>query len=189
MKKQNLILPVIFSLGLLLMSCSAIGSDSKKTSDAAKPTPAVAEKRSYDDKAAFPIHAEGVQIYQCIDGTSEWKLKEPKAVLYDDNGKPVGHHFRDAGGPAWQSEADGNPTSKVVADTAKRSVAADPLGENIDMLWLGVKSTEGTGVFGKIKSIQRVNTVGGKAPAGACETDKEVSVNYTATYYFYVAKP
>ena len=170
MKKQTLVLLAVISLGLFLTKVSPSG---------------FAQKSGYG-KAAFPIYAEGVQVYQCKAGTTQWELKEPKADLYDDSGKKIGTHFKDAGGPAWQSEANGKPTSKVVADTEKRSIANDPLDENIPMLWLGVKTSEGAGMFGKIKSIQRVNTVGGKAPAGNCVPNKDTAVKYTATYYFYV---
>lgn len=169
MKNQTLILLAVSLLGLPLANVSPSG---------------FAQKSSYGN-AAFPIHAEGVQIYQCKAGTTQWELKEPKADLYDDSGKKIGTHFKDAGGPAWQSEANGKATSKVVADTTKRTAAADPLNENIPMLWLGVLTSEGNGMFGKIKSIQRVNTVGGKEPAGNCTPGKDVSVPYTATYYFY----
>jgi hypothetical protein len=60
------------------------------------------------------------------------------------------------------------------------------------MVAVGAKSTSGTGVFGPIKSIQRVHTVGGRAPTEACsqaQAGKVVRVGYKATYNFYVGKP
>jgi len=43
-----------------------------------------------------------------------------------------------------------------------------------------------------VTGIQRIDTAGGKAPAGGCDganAVKEIRVPYTAIYYFYVAKP
>ena len=51
------------------------------------------------------------------------------------------------------------------------------------------KSTSETGVFGQTKSIQRVHTVGGRAPVEACaraQAGKVARVGYKATYCFYV---
>ena len=46
--------------------------------------------------------------------------------------------------------------------------------------------------MGETLSIQRVNTVGGQAPAEPADASKAGQVrrvDYTATYLFYVAKP
>jgi hypothetical protein len=45
------------------------------------------------------------------------------------------------------------------------------------------------GTFSATKSVQRVNTVGGLAPAGGCTPEtlgQRLRVPYTATYQFYV---
>jgi hypothetical protein len=59
-------------------------------------------------------------------------------------------------------------------------------------LLLGAKSTSGVGVLAQATSIQRVQTVGGKAPEGGCnqaQAGNELRVPYAATYYFYVDRP
>ena len=46
-------------------------------------------------------------------------------------------------------------------------------------------------MFSQVKSIQRLQTVGGKAPSAPCgqdNTKQVVRVPYKATYYFYGAK-
>ena len=43
-------------------------------------------------------------------------------------------------------------------------------------------------MLGKVTSIQRINTKGGRAPSSGCDADqlgKEVKVPYSADYYFY----
>ena len=48
--------------------------------------------------------------------------------------------------------------------------------------------TEGQGAFGSIGWVQRVQTVGGKAPSSGCDqahAGTETRVDYRATYYFY----
>jgi len=62
---------------------------------------------------------------------------------------------------------------------------------SIPWLLLGVKSTSGQGLFRPVRSIQRLNTLGGAAPATASQAQagQEVRVPYSATYAFYVAKP
>ena len=49
----------------------------------------------------------------------------------------------------------------------------------IPWLLLSAKKTEGTGVFSKVSSIQRIDTTGGKAPESGCDaagSGKEVRV-------------
>ena len=58
-------------------------------------------------------------------------------------------------------------------------------------LLLRAKSTSGHGLLSRTQSIQRVNTVGGKAPAGGCASallGSEARVHYTADYLFYGAR-
>jgi hypothetical protein len=132
--------------------------------------------------------ANGVQIYECAASKAdparfEWIFKAPEAELVDTSGKSIGKHYA---GPTWES-VDG---SKVVGDVKARDDGPD--GSAIPWLLLSAKSTDGNGVFAKTQSIQRVKTIGGKAPAagcGAAEAGRVVRIPYRATYYFYVAKP
>ena len=137
-------------------------------------------------KLTLTVTASGVQIYECRakkdDPTQfEWVLKAPAADLFDASGKKVGWHY---GGPTWES-VDG---SKVVGEVKGRFESPDGA---VPWLLLSAKKAEGKGVFGKVSSIQRISTEGGKAPAGGCEaaqSGKELRVNYSATYLFYVQK-
>ncbi len=131
------------------------------------------------------LHAKGVQVYECqakkdAPTQFEWSFKEPQAELMDAAGKVVGKHYA---GPTWE----GSDGSKAVGSVKAR--ADSPDGKAIPWLLLSATST-GNGMFGKISSIQRVATVGGKAPATclSSEMGKQLRVDYTADYYFYTAQ-
>ena len=129
----------------------------------------------------FHVYATGVQIYQW-NGTS-WSFVAPEAVLFGDAGHDavVGIHFGTPTGPAWQSLSG----SKVVGNglTAKRCTP-DPTA--IPWLGLDALSTEGPGIFDQVTFLQRLNTVGGIAPAAPGGSAGEmVRVPYTAEYVFY----
>ena len=136
---------------------------------------------------AVSVQARGVQIYEC--GVSkadparfEWIFKAPEAELFDKAGKKIGKHYA---GPTWESD-DG---SKVVGAAKARDDGPD--ANAIPWLLLSATSAEGNGIFGKTQSVQRVNTVGGKAPADGCnqaQLGKIARVSYSATYNFYVAR-
>ncbi len=67
-----------------------------------------------------------------------------------------------------------------------------PDANAIPWLLLTAKSASGVGVLSHTASVQRVQTVGGKAPADGCsqaEAGKEARVPYSANYYFYAATP
>jgi|HubBroStandDraft_2_1064218.scaffolds.fasta_scaffold165475_2 hypothetical protein len=128
--------------------------------------------------------AKGVQVYACkakegAPSTFEWTLTGPDAQLFDDKGQPIGKHYA---GPTWEL-ADG---SKVIGKLHGKVDAPDPSA--IAWLSLDAKETQGTGLLARVKSIQRVGTAGGKAPATGCDAahaGAETRVDYTATYYFY----
>jgi hypothetical protein len=121
-------------------------------------------------------HATGVQIYTCT-GTT-WTLAGPRATLADDHGKVIGSH---SAGPTWEAR-DGS-TVKARRDSGVR---VDPTA--IDWLRLAVTSTA-AGFDGDRLThttwIQRIHTVGGLAPAGACTAGATVEVGYTADYVFW----
>ena len=63
-----------------------------------------------------------------------------------------------------------------------------PAATAIPWLLLRATSASGTGVWGSVSYVQRLNTTGGKAPATGCDAttvNGEVRVDYTADYYFY----
>jgi hypothetical protein len=137
---------------------------------------------------ALETHATGVQIYECKPGKDnparyEWVFKAPEAELVDTAGVKVGKHYA---GPTWEA-IDG---SKVVGEVKARDDGPDP--NAIPWLLLSAKSTAGGGMLGRTTSVQRVRTVGGKAPGdscGAAQAGQEARVPYEAAYFFYVAKP
>jgi hypothetical protein len=133
-------------------------------------------------KLAFHTYADGVQIYRW-NGAS-WSFVGPSAVLSADaNGNStVGIHYAGPNGPVWESNSGGT----VVGAVQKRC----PVDAGaIPWLLLGAVSTEGPGVFHRVTHIQRVNTVGGNAPANpGSSIGEEARVPYTAEYFFYREK-
>jgi hypothetical protein len=126
------------------------------------------------------LHAfgQGVQVYQW-DGTS-WIFVAPQAILFADAGRHgiVGIHF---GGPTWE-HVDGSKVVGTVIDHCTPDLSAIP--------WLLLDATPaaGQGIFAHVTFIQRLNTVGGNAPAGPGDFIGQVArVPYTADYVFYAA--
>jgi hypothetical protein len=131
------------------------------------------------------LNARGVQIYQAVarSGKLEWALEAPLAELVDAMGAKAGCHYE---GPSWEA-ADG---SKVVRDKAAEVKSAPaPNPKDIPWLLLKVKAEDGpNGAFSPAVYIQRLETVGGKAPAELPRrVGTKVGVPYKAVYYFYAA--
>jgi hypothetical protein len=134
-----------------------------------------------DQRLLFHAAAVGVQIYACTakEGGYEWVLKAPDADLLGPRGEKLGTHYA---GPTWEA-SDG---SKVVG--ALKAKADAPDANAVPWLLLESKQNEGNGAFAAVKSVQRVDTRGGKAPATGCDAahlGTEIRVGYEATYYFY----
>lgn len=166
-----------FSAVVLLTGCAS--------SQAVSPPDAPQELRPPADQVlVLEARATGVQIYECSASQAqparfEWVFKAPEADLFDPTGRKIGKHYA---GPTWES-ADG---SAVVGEMKARDAGPDPSA--IPWLLLGAKSSSGTGVFTRVKSVQRLQTVGGKAPSTPCGQDNAkqvVRVPYKAGYYFY----
>jgi hypothetical protein len=117
---------------------------------------------------------KGTQTYTCSGGiftgasVPEAKLAGPGGLL---------HHFK---GPSWQSERDG---SLVTATKA----AERPRTGTIPELRLTIISHSGPadGLLAKADVIQRLNTTGGVAPAGACIDGTTKAAPYGALYVFW----
>jgi hypothetical protein len=167
------------SISLLASGCASAPTLAAPTVPAALTAPA-------DQTVFLEAMATGVQIYECAPKASdasafEWTFRAPEAALADRAGHALGKHYA---GPTWES-LDG---SSVVGDLKARDAGPTPTA--IPWLLLSAKSTNGTGVLGKTKSVQRVQTVGGIAPTEPCgmvNAKQVVRVPYTATYYFYRA--
>ncbi|HEY0749286.1 MAG TPA: DUF3455 domain-containing protein [Steroidobacteraceae bacterium] len=131
------------------------------------------------------LHATGVQVYQCQPkgdpSQLEWVFKQPEATLFTQRGKNFGRHYA---GPTWEA----NDGSKVVGEVLTHLDSPKP--DSIPWLLLRSKTTSGHGVFSKARYIQRLNTVGGNAPAVGCRQDQsgqQLRASYTADYLFYGA--
>jgi Protein of unknown function (DUF3455) len=135
-------------------------------------------------KMLLSVAATGDQIYTCQakpDAPDQfaWTLKAPEAKLLNPQGEEVGTHY---GGPSWEM----NDSSKVMGELNKKVDA--PQADDIPWLLIQVKAHEGEGVLSQANWIQRINTVGGKAPSAGCDRyhqNQEVRVGYSADYYFY----
>ena len=154
--------------------------------------PAVPPALAVPAGATLAIHDHGVgsQIYTCTasggaDAGADagavsyaWVFKAPDAKLYDASGTQVGTHGM---GPEWTS-TDGSVVNGKTAQSSTQDTTAIP------WLLLRATSTSGTGVFTNVTYVQRVNTVGGLAPATGCDAgsvNTQMSVAYSADYYFY----
>jgi len=130
--------------------------------------------------------AVGVQIYECAadrdDATRfEWVFRAPEATLLDAKGNRVGVHYA---GPTWEA----NDGSKVLGEVKARDDGPDATA--IPWLLLAAKSATGKGPLARTTSVQRILTVGGKAPGDGCgpaQAGREIRVPYEAAYYFYAA--
>jgi Protein of unknown function (DUF3455) len=143
-------------------------------------------KPGAQERVAFIRHARGVQIYRCDaadGGAFKWIFVAPEAQLFDGAASQavLGTH---GAGPFWQ----GNDGSRVVGKVKARADAANAA----DIPWLLLTTTaEGpSGQMSTVKSVQRINTVGGTAPAAGCaattDVGKQLRVPYTADYVFFV---
>src|SRR5436309_13707769 len=161
--------PAAAALALLAFTLGARAQDSAPP---ALPSPLCDSLQIPDGNTlTFHAYAIGVQIYRW-DGTT-WIFVAPSATLYADPGYhgKVGTHFA---GPTWQSLSG----SKVVG---MRLAGCTPDTSAIPWLKLGALSSQGPGVFNGVTFIQRVNTVGGKAPATAGTTVGQIAnVPYSA---------
>ena len=139
-------------------------------------------KPSANESFSMIVPAKGVQVYECRlgkDAAPQWTFVAPEATLFDARGNTIGQH---GAGPYWQA-TDG---SRIVGTLKQRADAPDPAA--IPWLLLSSKSNGSAGVFSNVSSIQRVNTVGGVAPATGCAGDsagKTARIPYTADYYFF----
>lgn len=138
------------------------------------------------ERVAFTWQATGSQIYECRAGEKggwAWQFVAPEADLFGPGGEKVGTH---GAGPHW-SALDGSRTVGTVKARADARRASD-----IPWLLLSAKSAGTPGRMASVTSVQRINTVGGVAPARGCETQadagKRTKERYSADYVFLVAR-
>ncbi len=139
-----------------------------------------------DQDLSFVFNASGVQEYTCQATATGfgWVFIAPDADLYltSNDSNIVGHHFA---GPTWEYQDGSFVVARKVA-----GVTVDPTA----IPWLLLVATSHGGPDGRmtdITSIQRLETVGGIAPATGCDADHAgaaADVPYTASYFFYVTR-
>lgn len=156
--------------------------------------------------------ARGVQAYVCAalagGGAPAWTLKGPHAVLSDGSDTDAIHFSGPApvsppaAAPAAPAPA-GTPPAPAMAPTwqaldgsrltgAKAASAPAPDGKSIPWLLLRATPGKGAGLFSDVAWIQRLDTVGGAAPATGCDAahlNAELLVPYRADYFFYHPAP
>ena len=149
--------------------------------------------------------AVGTQNYECQPAASvgqvAWTLFTPEATLFGDQGEPVIFHFFSpnpfefsptpfANGvvrATWQSSQDASTIWGRVAGSA----TVDPTA----IAWVLVQATgvekgpTGGNTLAVTTFVQRLNTVGGLAPATGCDIPTDVGrkafVPYRADYFFF----
>jgi len=156
---------------------------------ASTPPPAVPDalRVGANESLVLSTAAKGVQIYECRAGKEagapdEWAFVAPEAELFDARGNRIGQH---GAGPYWQA-LDGSRTLGTV-----KARADAPSADAIPWLLLAARRDGKNGSLSAITSIQRINTVGGKAPATGCSRSNHgatARVAYSADYHFYSAR-
>ncbi|GAB7525035.1 DUF3455 domain-containing protein [Paraburkholderia sp. 2C] len=128
--------------------------------------------------------ATGVQVYMCeYDGSHHltWLFKNPQATLYDPVGRAV---FQHDAGPSWQAQDGSRIVGHPIAQMASASAGSIP------QLLLETKSDDKSGdksgELSDVRYVQRLNTVGGSAPAQMCTAEHQVAYSpYFANYVFW----
>jgi Protein of unknown function (DUF3455) len=174
--------PFLLGLLALLSSTLVAGAAMPAGAGGSKPPtvpPSIAVPAGH--KVVLDVTGTGVQIYDC--SVNVWTFREPAAVLSGHRGRQVGIHFR---GPTFES-FDGSSVVGRVPPAGTFTPEHGPAA--IPWLLLAAASSQGDGVLAGVDYIQRLETRGGLAPAGACDpaTDATVAVPYRARYVFYAA--
>ena len=174
----------------LLAACGLIAAGAS-----ARPVPQTTPGDALDPRTYAPesklflvVYATGVQKYTCqANGT--WLFTDPEATLYrsERSRKPIGTHYLNfaSGRPVWRLK-DGSSV-----EAARAASAPAPAG-NIAWLLLQTATTTGGDDGDRLTKttwVQRLNTFGGVAPAGACMPGDKTAVPYSTDYLFWKAGP
>jgi hypothetical protein len=175
-------------VGAVLAAAVALGVQ-VGTASAAPAAPAAAGSTADSDSNQVPaavrvpagnrriaeLSARGVQTYRCTAGA--WVFVQPDAILSAHGRAQILH----SSGPVWTSVLDGSSVTGATVGSA-------PVEGAIAQLLLRATAHRAPGLLGTVSFIQRLDTRGGLAPAGACGTEGvTTSVPYTANYAFWVA--
>jgi hypothetical protein len=169
--------------------------------DRVTPPPVPANIQVPEQNEAFLVgHAVGTQNYVCLPSGSgfAWSLFTPQATLFTDRGRQLQTHFfspnpSEAGAvrATWQDSRDTSVIwGRAIASSADPAFVAPGA---IPWLLVEVVGAEegprGGDELTETTFVQRVNTVGGAAPATGCSQSTDVGnrafVPYTTDYYFF----
>ena len=133
-----------------------------------------------NEAPAFMLRATGTHVYECraVQGGYAWTFLNPDATLFEGT-RSIATHTSPS---MWESSTDRSSTSGRVAATQPAGPGNLPW-----TLWRTQSSGDG-GMFTGVTSVQRVNTVGGVAPAAGCgdtSVGSESRASFTADFYFY----
>ena len=144
-------------------------------------------------------HAIGTQNYICLpSGTGvTWTLFGPQATLFDDDDRQIVTHFgstnpfEGAARPTWQHSRDTSSVwAQAIANSSDPAFVAPGAIPWLLLQWVGRQDgPTGGDTLTTTTYIQRLNTVGGVAPATGCaaaaDVGKRALVSYAADYFFY----
>ena len=167
-------LAAISILTTSIMACSSVLTVPETPASVAVPA---------GNKLVMITVGAGDLTYECrvkanTPGAYEWAFAGPKAVLTDKNGTVVGKYY---GGPTWEA----NDGSKV---TGKQVATAPNTPTSIPLQLVKANPATSNGIVTDISYIQRLNTIGGIAPADNCtlaNVGEKKLVKYQADYLFY----
>ena len=126
------------------------------------------------------LTGKGVQVFRCEPrkgGGFAWAFRLPEADLFNGPGKATGRH----GANFTFEHADGSRLLGAVA-------AFDEAPRNGDLRWLLMTTRSfGTGAFGGVTHVQRVNTSGGMPPSSCqpAQQNQLLRVGFSADFVFY----
>ena len=155
----------------------------------------------------FAGRAEGTQNYICLataNGGVAWFFLGPQATLFTavhgDLRRQLTTHFLSANPdennlarPTWQHSQDSSRVwGRVVASSADPQYVAEGAIPWLLLQTAGLAAgPDGHGVLTQTTFIQRVNTIGGRAPASDCSSSTQIGtyvlVPYRTDYFFYRA--
>ncbi|MBX3606670.1 MAG: DUF3455 domain-containing protein [Piscinibacter sp.] len=171
-----------------LLAASALAGAALLAACAAPPVPVApaALQPPAGQHATQVLQARGVQIYECAavagrPGEYAWAFRAPDAELTDTAGRTLGKHYA---GPTWEA----NDGSKVTGRIRARDAGPDPRA--VPWLLLDTSAEGPAGSFSGVRSIQRLQTIGGIAPAEPCSAERATQiarVPYRAVYVLFAA--
>jgi uncharacterized protein DUF3455 len=169
--------------------------------DRITPPPVPAELRVDPPNEVFLLgHGVGTQNYVCVPSGAgvAFQLFTPEATLFSDSARQLTTHFFSPNpiesGVIRATWEDSRDTSMVWAKATNSSTDARFVNPGA-VAWLRLEVTgaqagpTGGDRLTGATFIQRLNTVGGSAPATGCTTPADIGtkafVPYTADYFFY----